>query len=375
MMQPESPASASGGGSQPTSPSSPSRNPASANFTPAMLTLGRDGSDFQEDISSRHDIDQGAPVDSRPWWDRVTNPFKQTERSSEDDSNGREATSSAVYSTLEDTHQQGNRNASGSNVEAGNEYSSLGEGRGEDGSKGAMKRKAVGIRQSLLVSANGNDASSAAPVPSSQTAEELLQQDCAFFYQGMESPNGGSGRRMQRLRALTRPRSQLNQQPFEYRDAVDVLAPPVLAHYRARYQQLNQDGGFDEEEHLHHDLELTTDDGIMLTRNNTMTSTVENSSLFYSLHGRVLMALPRDQVRLVMDDDLEAGILSVEQWRKDEKSEVPKVAVGDRPPLRYVLTVQDDLYRRIVSEMSESSTKRYCGLSGCCNGELCLWSA
>jgi hypothetical protein len=97
-------------------------------------------------------------------------------------------------------------------------------------------------------------------------------------------------------------------------------------------------------------------------------------------------------VRLVMDNDLEAGILSVEQWRSDDyllpEQDVSATAAAnasrdgsnhfsrapatvtpfqDRPPLRYVLTVHDDLYRRIVAEMSEGLYKPYWGLSGCLN--------
>jgi hypothetical protein len=209
-------------------------------------------------------------------------------------------------------------------------------------------------------------------------------------------------RRLQRLRALVRPQQPQHQQSlFEYRDSVDVLAPPVLANYRARYHQLNQILRTDSDEDLttmhHHDLELMADgdgDGILLSsnihnsnNNAMMAQTVENSSLFYMLHGRMLMRLPRDQVRLVMDNDLEPGILSVEQWRNDSppeqdvagaangspggssSSRVPaaELSFQDRPPLRYVLTVHDDLYRRIVAEMSEGLTKPYWGLSGCCN--------
>jgi len=45
------------------------------------------------------------------------------------------------------------------------------------------------------------------------------------------------------------------------------------------------------------------------------------SSMFFEQDGRMLMRLPRDQVRLVMDYNLEPGILSVEQWRSREEAE------------------------------------------------------
>jgi hypothetical protein len=103
--------------------------------------------------------------------------------------------------------------------------------------------------------------------------------------------------------------------------------------------------------------------------------------------------VPRDQVRLLMDPDLEAGILSVEQWRcpetanepgsaqrgRDEndgndhapssfQTEPPTVASSSPPPpLRYVLTVSDDLYRSVVAEMSPTTTKYFCCPRACCN--------
>lgn len=379
MMKPEK--TRAGGASHHTSSDSVSEScrQSPPKITSAMLTLGRDGSDFEEGCSERSTNDS-KHVDSRPWWDRITNPFKNTDGPSGNFKDQQEVPSATAYSTLEATNQAQAVNESRRDDTApGNGYASM-DGEtpqcgGNAASIVALKKNATSLQQSLLLSSRTQQGlvstDGLLPAePSSPTAEDLLQQDCSFFYQGMESPNGRPGRRMQRLRALARPSSQLNQQPFEYRDAVDVLAPPVLAHYRARYQQLNQNLEHEHDEpDIHHDLELVADDGIMLTRNNTMTTTVENSSIFYNLHGRVLMALPRDQVRLVMDTDLEAGILSIEQWRQNEKADIgyPDVALQDRPHLRYVLTVHDDLYRRIVSEMSEGLTKPYWGLSGCCN--------
>jgi hypothetical protein len=104
--------------------------------------------------------------------------------------------------------------------------------------------------------------------------------------------------------------------------------------------------------------------------------------------------VPRDQVRLLMDPDLEAGILSVEQWRCKETADdigssrqgcetgrnhrapssfqtEPTAAASSSssspPPLRYVLTVSDDLYRSVVAEMSPTTTKYFCCPRACCN--------
>jgi hypothetical protein len=366
-----------------------------------MLTLGRDGSDFAEGIGMDKSASNRAAVDTdhRPWWDRVTNALNITSSTEEQasdalqsslhpgaahyrsNSGAAETSSKAVYTSLENDTTTNNNNNMTNNGNVGGGY-----------------EEEMNERHKM------------------DKAEDLLQQDCSFFYQGMKSPpRAAQGRRMQRLRALVRPQQpeHQGQSLFEYRDSVDVLAPPVLANYRARYQQLNQILRVDSDEDLaassamhHHDLELMAEgDGISMTNHNMnisnsnsnnnamMAQTVENSSLFYMLHGRMLMRLPRDQVRLVMDNDLEAGILSVEQWRSDDyllpEQDVSAAAAAaandshdgssrprgpaatepfqDRPPLRYVLTVHDDLYRRIVAEMSEGLYKPYWGLSQCLN--------
>jgi hypothetical protein len=114
---------------------------------------------------------------------------------------------------------------------------------------------------------------------------------------------------------------------------------------------------------------------------------VQNSSLFYEQNGRLLMKLPRDQVRLVMDSELQAGIVAVEQWRpKDAEAQWRQHHHGGggrgsgtagpasadassqsffetTPPLRYVMTVPDDLYRRVVSELSHELI----GYGRCCH--------
>jgi hypothetical protein len=218
---------------------------------------------------------------------------------------------------------------------------------------------------------------------------------------------------------------------FLYQDAVDVQSPSVLQEYKMRYKQLNQaelfldhdvtsaEDPFDEDvvvaddgdtninnintltrmmPLLSHSLQLDENDTTGGTSTKTMTprtasssssgsdgsnsivrsDTAFHSSLCYLHHGRLLMRLPNDQVRLVMDPDLEAGILSVEQWRRPPSSS-PKPKQPSRsahqdqmettmraeaeqneelPPLRYVLTVPMDLYQKLVQEMSHGITSR-----------------
>lgn len=115
-----------------------------------------------------------------------------------------------------------------------------------------------------------------------------------------------------------------------------------------------------------------------------------SSSLCYEANGQLLMRLPRDQVRLLMDPDLPPGILSVEQWRIVRHDKQQDGAVFDDssdyyyhnhrnkgnmssssppPSLRYVLTVSDDLYKSLVAEMSPTTIQFFCCPRACCNEE------
>ena len=67
-----------------------------------------------------------------------------------------------------------------------------------------------------------------------------------------------------------------------------------------------------------------------------------------------------------MDHDLEPGIVSVEQWRKDDV-ETNCDDEKKNPPLRFVMTVPDDLYRRVVSEMSYRLMPPCWGFFKCCH--------
>lgn len=294
--------------------------------------------------------------------------------------------SEAQYTAL-DTTASSNANANNGEHPPANLHDSLPS---VDTRKLGSKRVSTGLRQSLLNDANDNDDAvviqEEKPAKQTTTVEDVLQQDCHFFYRDMDGDRSPPpARRKQSWRAVVRQQQEeqvhQHQQMFEYSDAVTVLAPPVLQRYRTRYQQLNQDLDYYDRESsavaVSDDLELieTVDDynssgSNMLQQRDRIvrTDTVENSTLFYQLaDGRLLMRLPRDQVRLVMDQDLEAGILSVEQWRCKEESTISsELPQESPPPLRYVLTVHDDLYKRIVSEMSETLTKPYCGLNSCC---------
>lgn len=215
--------------------------------------------------------------------------------------------------------------------------------------------------------------------------EDALQKDCSFFYKAYDDEHNAmeGGREMQqptrgRFRAL---RHEEHQHAFSYQDAVDILAPTFVQQYKSRYQQLNQvDPNPLFSPSGEHDLILTeSEENLVQVQRIVKTNTTVNSTIFYEHHdGRVLMRLPMDAVRLVMDPDLEPGVLSVEQWRRDDDDEEAVADVfrsadqenkplDERPPLRYVLTVSPDLYRKVVSEMSDGLTSPNFGISKCCS--------
>lgn len=158
---------------------------------------------------------------------------------------------------------------------------------------------------------------------------ESLDND-GFFFRSTDAMKGGSAA------WKTIRRNNRHGEVFEYSDALETIPAPVLHRYRTRYAQLNQDillrdDGENEDVDFPDDLQLTNNDDI------ASFSTIPQSSLVYEADGKRLMRLPRDRVRLLMDPELEPGILSMEQGTEEEA---------------YVLTVDDDLYRKIVMEMS-----------------------
>ena len=96
----------------------------------------------------------------------------------------------------------------------------------------------------------------------------------------------------------------------------------------------------------------------------------------------MLLRLPQDHVRLLMDRDLPVGKLSVCQWRRPSDNEddaaqyddhdaraVPRSARRQRPSLQYVLTVPEDLYCRVVGDLSQAARRPYCNIGRCFNDD------
>ena len=124
---------------------------------------------------------------------------------------------------------------------------------------------------------------------------------------------------------------------------------------------------------------------------------IRKSSLSYIHNGRIKIKVPKDNVRLVMDPIMESGILSVERnvmpllssnteqhdkiecgafHTKNDEAEAEIIeerfdqhrkAKTSKPvkELSYTLTVDEDLYKRIFSEINQSRLP--CGFYYCCH--------
>jgi hypothetical protein len=389
-------------------------------MTPQMLTLGRDASDNDTTLLAGNSNEMSQHV--QPWW---KNPFRGSTHEAastlEDNQPVQE-----TYTSLEDSppavemeptrhnHRVGRRDLSAffsldnhpqheSDAASGPVCDEKGrsENVGRQTPVRRYHRQDGSHHQSLLLPHTDSLAHSVAAVveekmTSPLSREELLQRDCSFFYREMMDNTSKNGINMDcrkkrqrkgwKARVLVRDTyAGVSQPAFEYSQAVTAISPPVLQHYRTKFEQLNQNlpQGHDDdhgEDDNCYDLHLSTTTG----NHAWLSDTVENSSLFFMEDSsRMLMRLPRDQVRLLNDPDLEVGILSVEQWRDEPDddegttwnarlhtkllNQARAKSFNERhPPLRYVLTVEDDIYRRLVAEMSDRLTTPYCHASRFC---------
>jgi len=213
------------------------------------------------------------------------------------------------------------------------------------------------------------------------TREERVRQDCSYFYRGMEDGDTDRGSSLSPMhktrshRGTGRTAAAANSllRKMSLRARLSGRVDGAL--FMSRYEKLNQvvdrprrkssaraqrhrrgqqytgtdnssSNGNDNHNAVcngndNHDLFLDEDDGgenglspssyrehIPSPTNNVVMGATSlanphgvRSSMFFEQDGRMLMRLPRDQVRLVMDYNLEPGILSVEQWRSRADAE------------------------------------------------------
>ena len=212
--------------------------------------------------------------------------------------------------------------------------------------------------------------------------EEAVRNDCSFFYQDLEERPSGTT-------ATTTSRTTGNLNTFGV-STYNPLVPTPPRHraaYRARFQQLNEewrrhsDDIYDDDNELWlHDEEADDEHGVLDSYSTTplsvVSSNVLHSSLCWAQHdGRILMTLPKDKVRLLMDEDLEPGILSVERAdtnnnNRNNNNNNSNHYHDNHPKdeIMYVLTVDENLYRRVIGEISDATSSRF-GLHQFCTDE------
>ena len=247
-----------------------------------------------------------------------------------------------------------------------------------------------------------------------QIAVDALKQDCNYFFRSND--DAASRAAVDHYYGLKTIRRNTNQNSdlFHYSNAVDCVSPVVLQHYRTKYTQLNhpdydaaarnrrdRHGSDDaassiclddapdnhnnsnDDDPWYDDLRLTDNDHDERDSNHNNNNhyrdassssryhrhivhadSVAASSLLFEQDGRRLMRLPRDQVRLWADPDFEPGVLSVEQCRRRNDNDDEETEAWHQHPLRYVLTVDDGIFRQVVTEMSPQQT-RCCHVWGC----------
>lgn len=185
------------------------------------------------------------------------------------------------------------------------------------------------------------------------SAEDAVRQDCSFFYHDMDD--------------------EQDENPLSLLDGsgASVPNPRARAAYRARFQQLNEDRHINNEAN-YHDLWFEEEENEPHVASTSPRITdVAKSSLCWYQDGKILMKLPKDKVRLVMDPDLEPGILSVEYSGsfKQNRSVGTKIALDEdkvvNNEIMYVFTVDDNLYRRVIGELSDSLSSQF-GLNQFC---------
>lgn len=324
-----------------TSNSSKSNSSRSQRKTPEetvhMNVLGRDGTDLDIPNETQKELDTKPPATT----------LKQKEK--EAFSPRRAARSRRISPHPDVASTPVRRNMVDENSGSGTWWGSM-WGSKSDEDESASQYQALGVPSSLtegkyIDPLQRVDSVSPTSASLSSTIEDQLRNDCSFFYQGME--DSSQGKKKYRKMALDR--------------LPQVLSSRENAKFRAQYERLNQD------------IVVYAGDDLFLDEEapetidfQSISNSVKNSSLCYKQNGRLMMKLPRDQVRLIMDEDMGPGIVSVEQWRREDKLS-PEGGGESSPPLRFVMTVPDDLYRRVVAEMSHQIFPPCCGLFKCCN--------
>ena len=184
--------------------------------------------------------------------------------------------------------------------------------------------------------------------------EEAVMKECDFFYKGDgEQP-------------LQRNTNNSSSQRSRGTLQTDESNPRFIKRFRHEYESLNapfeelyESSRYNIERH-DNSFRIPRTAAFTNSLNNIELSALQNSSMVYYRHGRLELRLPNDHIRLMMEPDLEPGILSIEnetKIRSDDKTldQSPDLdQIPNEGELSYVLTVEEDLYRRLFTEIADS---------------------
>jgi len=301
------------------------------NMTPQMLILGRDGRDLEQsrghhELLRSEDDEKKENKNNRSSWLNVLN-FR-TNNNSNKALDGTTTTTNAVASSKDPSSSQKNN---------------------DDGIVVSEKTRRLSRKklfQSIPTTLPDNVDDDEIHEKEQPSEEDAVRQDCSFFYRDMDEDTYYY-------------RHRRRQQGTAFSTTTDTTAPPnprARAAYRARFQQLNgcADGEDDEDyydddtNNIFHDLWLEEDADVpssMPILPSRLSDISKSSLCWYNQDGKILMRLPKENVRLIMDPDLEAGILSV--------VEDSTTTSNDNKQRNYVLTVDENLYRRVIGEISD----------------------
>eukprot|EP00536_Pseudo-nitzschia_multiseries_P002409 jgi/Psemu1/283703/fgenesh1_pg.32_\ len=152
------------------------------------------------------------------------------------------------------------------------------------------------------------------------SAEDRVRRDCSYFYRGMNTEATHSGK--------TTDTSPLHKTKTHRGSGRTTTAANSLLRRMAVRARLS--GRVDGALFMSHGADPSSiyREHVPCPTNNVVMDATRlanpqrvRSSMFFEQDGRMLMRLPRDQVRLVMDYNLEPGIISVEQWRNRDEAE------------------------------------------------------
>jgi hypothetical protein len=308
-----------------------------------LQVLGRDGRDLPFfNVQKEHDVHKKVTTDDlhekehsqNHWWNGVAQRFITTATNNTSPQN--ESSSSTPYSSL--VAEEGTYNTKvplAANTTNHSKPALLLSTRAATFLTAARASSPESSASTFTRYSNALQEEEEIPNHHHHSKEDDILQESSFFYRDLDDSI-----------VMTKP-------PPLLRGSSIVLAPSYRSAYHARYQQLNQEYIIEndlvllQQEEEEENYDDSVDVVLQPAARGSIIQDFSNSSLYYKQDGRVLMKLPKDKVRLVMDPELgQAGILSSCSTKN----------AHDFSDISYILTVPPDIYQKVVLELAHSHT-------------------